>query len=197
MDHTLRAGTLLPEFQSPFTPKAATEPRGRSLPHSMEPGFYEPGKVWMYGNVKLCFSRLAFVEAALGSPPFNNSLLLDIEREAERLVLQGCCLVSGIHNVAHQRAALVPLKWGAPRILVFSGGIRHHLGIDLTEEPFRTARLWRYEWDPNTDLAISRRKPESLPTYSHHNPTIDRMVREMAEGTLEGFNSPLLAFGRR
>lgn len=197
MDHSAPAGTRLPDFRSPFSPSLPTQPTGRSLPYDIEPGFYEPGDVWMYGNVKLCSSNLTFVEEALGEPTYTDGRLGRAERQAEELVLQDKVLVSGIHNPVHQRVALVPLRWGAPRIMIFSRGIRYHLGSDLKQEPFRTARLWRYEWDHNTDLAISRRQPDNLPTYSIYNPTIDRMVRELVEGRLKGFDSPLLAFGRR
>jgi DNA processing protein len=87
--------------------------------------------------------------------------------------------VTGIHSAAHMRAAIVPLRWGAPRILVLSGGFHYHLGENLDQEPFRSARLWRYAWDPLTDLAISRRAPDKLPTYAHFNPTVDRLIENI------------------
>lgn len=67
-----------------------------------------------------------------------------------------------------------------------SGGFRHHLGEDLRSEPFRAARLWRYEFDPMTDLAVSRRHPSNKPTFGTHNPTIDRLIADLAEGRVEG-----------
>jgi DNA processing protein len=110
--------------------------------------------------------------------------------------------VCGVHNEAHQRAAVVPLRWGAPRIVVFSGGIRFHLGPELRDEPFRAGRLWRYQWDPRTDLAISRREPRKLPTFARHNPTVDRLIEGIAKQTWPGLFaptdslSPLLALQR-
>lgn len=86
----------------------------------------------------------------------------------------------GIHSPAHQNAAVVPLRWGSPRILVLSGGFRYHFGKDLMDEPFRVARLYRFGWDPVTDLAVSRRAPDKLPTYARHNPTVDRLIRALS-----------------
>jgi DNA processing protein len=109
-----------------------------------------------------------------------------IERDAEMAVLAGEVMVSGIHSPAHQRAAIVPLRWGAPRILVFSGGFFHHLGPNLKDEPFRAARLWRYQFDPRTDLVISKRAPDKLPTFARFNPTVDRLIERIAMGRIPG-----------
>jgi hypothetical protein len=178
-------------FDSPLSPMPLVQESGRSMPYTLEPGRYEPGKLWLYGNVKLLHGELAVVESSFISPPYTEHELMLIEQEAERLVLSGKILVTGIHNPAHQRAALVPLRWGAPRIVVFSGGFYHHLGASLRTEPFRVARLWRYEWDSTTDLAVSRREPSKLPTFAHHNPSVDNLIRGIAEFSLPGFSSPL------
>ncbi len=142
--------------------------------------------LWMYGNLDLLRCPLAHAHSV-----FDESLLYDerifvIEREAEELVLSGKVLVCGIHNQWHQKAAVVPLRWGAPRIVVMSGGFEFHLGKELDHEPFRTARLWRYEWDRHSDLAISRRAPSKLPTYSLRNPTVDRLIRSISSESLRG-----------
>jgi hypothetical protein len=151
-------------------------PPKRTAPFNEEPGFYEPAGLWLYGNTRLLQSSLISISDARGVPFHSEQTLNSIEREAESHVLGGKTLVTGIHSPAHQRAAVVPLRWGAPRIVVFSGGFFHHLGRELQTEPFRIARLWRYEWDPNTDLAVSLRAPDRLPTFAKHNPTVDRLV---------------------
>lgn len=160
---------------------AISSPR-RSAPFQDEPGYYEPAKIWLFGNVRLIYAKLAHVESACGPGPWSRADFEDIEREAERRVLNAEVLVCGIHNEAHQRAAVVPLRWGAPRILVFSGGIRFHIGTDLKNEPFRAARLWRYQFDSRTDLTVSRRSPLKLPTFARHNPTVDRLIERLASG---------------
>lgn len=162
----------------------------RSARFEDEPGFYEPAGLWLYGNVRLLHSSLAFVETICDGHVESPSLFDSAEKEAERLVLDGKILVCGIHNATHQRAATVPLRWGSPRIVVFSGGFEYHLGKDLKQEPFRAARLWRYQWDPLTDLAVSRRAPDSKPTYALFNPTVDRLIRELALGSKKGLSSP-------
>lgn len=148
----------------------------RSAPFGQEPGYYEPAGLWFYGNMKLLEADVATVELALGAPGHSRQDLAIVEGQAEKLVLANKVLVCGIHSPAQQTAAGVPLRWGSPRILVVSGGFKQHLGPDLKEEPFRAARLWRYQWDPVTDLIVSRRAPDRMPTFARHNPTVDRMI---------------------
>ena len=172
--------------------KTHPTPPKRTAPFDIEPGFYEPAKLWFYGNVGLLKANLACVDDALGRPDHTAAELDGISQSAETLVLDSCVLVSGIHNCAHQRAAIVPLRWGAPRVLVFSGGFYVHLGSDLKNEPFRAARLWRYQFDPLTDLVISRRAPNRLPTFSRYNPTVDRMIQSIVKRDFLGclFGNP-------
>lgn len=162
----------------------------RTAPYDVEPGFWEPGQLWLYGNFRLLDAKLAVVEATLGQPDHTPKELEAIEQEAERIVLDGKILVCGVHSPAHQRAAVVPLRYGAPRILIFSGGFYHHLGENLREEPFRIARLWRYEWDAKTDLAISRRAPGRLPTYCRFNPSVDRLIQLLVRKEWPGLRDP-------
>ncbi len=130
-------------------------PPRRTAPFDEEPGFYEPACLWLYGNTRLLGAKLEYIPDAFGPETHSPSDHNRIESKSEQIVLSGTVLVCGIHNVAHQRAACVPLRWGAPRIVVFSGGFNYHLGENLDQEPFRVARLWRFEWDAKTDLAIS------------------------------------------
>lgn len=166
--------------------RLAPEPPRRSAPFDSEPGFYPDAGLWLYGNVRLLGTAVASCSKAFGRPYQTPSNLEAIEREIEQLVLQGRIVVTGIHNLAHQRAAIVPLRWGAPRILVFSGGFYHHLGPDLKEEPFRAARLWRYQFDAKTDLVISRRAPDKLPTFAQFNPTVDRLIERITARLIPG-----------
>lgn len=146
-----------------------------------EPDYCELLGVWLYGNVGLLRAELAYVAAACGQFQKAPRDLVSIEREAEEIVLGSKVLVCGIHNLAHRRAAVVPLQWGSPRIVVLSGGFRFHLGKHLDMEPFAVARLWRHRWDPLTDLAISRRAPGKLPTFANYNPTVDRLIESIAK----------------
>ncbi|MBA3724867.1 MAG: hypothetical protein H0W86_00070 [Armatimonadetes bacterium] len=140
--------------------------------------------LWLYGNLRLLRSNLAYMPSAIGPGDWTADELQAIERETELLVLDSKTLVCGVHGAAHQRTAVVPLRWGAPRIVVLSGGFHYHLGPKLDHEPFRAARLWRYRWDALVDLAISRRAPDKLPTFASHNPTIDRLIVKLASGEL-------------
>ncbi len=164
-------------------PKAVPK---RCAPFDEEPGFYEPAGLWLYGNVRLLDGRLAHISKALWRSDHLPSELDEIEVEAERLILDGRVMVCGMHSPAHQRVAVVPLRWGSPRIMVFSGGFFHHLGEKLDQEPFRAARLWRYAWDPATDLAISRRAPDKAPTFASCNPTVDRLIEKLVARDFAG-----------
>lgn len=163
----------------------------RSAPFDVEPGYHEPSGLWFYGNIRLLHGDLAHVAAALGPPVHLPRDLEAIEKEAEELVLASKILVCGIHSAAAQRAAIIPLRWGSPRVCVFAGGFHHHLGMDLRDEPFRAARLWRYCWDPKVDLAVSRRAPDKRPTFSQHNPTVDRLIELLAAKEWPGLRSPV------
>ncbi len=165
-------------------------PPRRTAPYDVEPGFFEPAGLWLYGNFRLFDSRLAYVPTAAGPNRHLPRELDAIEREAEELVLNSQTLVCGVHSPAHQRSAVVPLRWGAPRIVVVSGGFYHHLGNDLKDEPFREARLWRYCFDPMTDLVISRRAPYKKPTFALHNPTVDRLIGFIARREWPGIRLP-------
>lgn len=162
----------------------------RTAPYEEEPGYYALGHLWLYGNVRLLDAPLACVERTCGPPTHSPQEFDQIEREAEELVLNSNVLVCGIHSPAHQRAAIVPLRWGSPRVLVLSGGFYYHLGKDLKEEPFRAARLWRYQFDSRTDLAVSRRAPDKMPTFALHNPTIDHLIVMFARREWPGLAAP-------
>ena len=155
------------------------EALSNNVPPPEIPQHFEREKLWLFGNVNLLKSSRACVEACFSRKYDCEQSLQRAEIEAEQVVLAGQTLVCGVHNLLHQRVAVVALKWGAPRIVVFSGGFYHHLGSDLKTEPFRLGRLWRYEWDPKTDLAVSRRAPDKLPTFARYNSTVDRLIRRL------------------
>jgi DNA processing protein len=115
-----------------------------------------PAFLFAYGNLRALNSPTFAVVCSRNPGPAD---LEKVERAAEKGVLESKVLVGGTNTDAYQRAAIVPLRWGAPRILVLDRGLFVALGSDLSEEPFRTARLWRYRFDPETDLVLSRNRP--------------------------------------
>ena len=169
-----------------------TPPR-RTAPFNAEPGFYEPAGLWLYGNIRLLDGPLAYVKRTIGALDSRPSELDEIERETENLVLQSRILVCGVHNIPQMRSAIVPLRWGSPRIVVFSGGFKFHLGDDLVREPFLSATLWRERWVSRTDLAVSRRAPDKLPTFARYNPTVDRLIERIAKKESLGIFSDEIA----
>ncbi len=171
--------TLAPSTTRPLPPR-------RTAPFSEEPGYYEPANLWFYGNTRLLDSNLATIEALFGMDGESDLTLSEIEREAERLVLGGKTLVTGIHHTRYQRAAVVPLRWGAPRILVVRGGFYNLLGPGLNEEPFLMGRLWRYEFDAGCDLIISRQNPTAPKSTRTHLASIDRLIRAIVDRKVPG-----------
>lgn len=131
-----------------------------------------PAVLFLYGNKRLLESRTFSVLSSRNSPPAALDLM---ERLTEAGVLDGETLVSGHDRPEYQRTALVPLRWGAPRVLCLDRGLFTALGENLREEPFRAARLWRYEFDPKTDLVVSPFAPDSRFT-GINNKVRDRLI---------------------
>ena len=117
-----------------------------------------PGVLFLYGNTRLLESKTFCVLSSRNTLPRD---LEAIERHTESGVLQGEVLVTGHDRPEYQRSAVVPLRWGSPRILCLDRGMFQVLGDDLKDEAFRTARLWRYEFDPKTDLVVSPFRPHA------------------------------------
>lgn len=115
-----------------------------------------PGVLFLYGNQKLLEQRTFTV---LSSRDSSSAALDRIERRVEDGVLAGEVLVTGHDTPEYQQAAIVPLRWGAPRIIGLDRGMFPVLGDQLKDEPFRAARLWRFQFDPRTDLVVSPFRP--------------------------------------
>ncbi len=162
------------------------DPPRRTAPFEVEPGFYRPANLWLYGNARLLDASLAHIPHTLGLKESLCEELDEIERDAEQLVLSGKILVTGIHSPPHQRAAVVPLRWGSPRVVILACGFHYHLGTGLRDELFPVARLWRYQFDPYVDLVISRHAPGDSPRRFSSHSTLDRLVREVAGRNLPG-----------
>jgi DNA processing protein len=127
-----------------------------SLIEEMDPN--PPGVLFLYGNLKLLEAQTFGVLGSRNTLPADLEL---IERLTEEGVLNAEVLVTGHDRPEYQRSAVVPLRWGAPRILCLDRGLFKVLGEDLRDEAFRAARLWRYEFDPRTDLVVSPFRPHA------------------------------------
>ncbi len=117
-----------------------------------------PGALYVYGNQRLLRAKTFCVLSSRNTAPAG---LAKIEELAEAGVLASEVLVTGHNKPEYQRSAIVPLRWGAPRILCLDRGLFPTLGDDLSEEPFAAARLWRYKFDPMSDLVVSPFRPEA------------------------------------
>ena len=135
-----------------------------------------PGVLFLYGNTRLLEGRTFCVMSSRKSPP---EALEQIEKLVEEGVLDGRILVCGHDTPEYKRAAVVPLRWGAPRLLVLDQGFFEVFGENLDEEPFREARLWRYKFDPKTDLALTWVGPEGG-YHPNSNRIRDRLVASLS-----------------
>ncbi|HVT11344.1 MAG TPA: hypothetical protein VHE55_03685 [Fimbriimonadaceae bacterium] len=131
-----------------------------------------PGVLFLYGNQRLLEGKTFSVLSSRNARPADLEM---IERLTEEGVLSSEILVAGHDRPEYQRAAVVPLRWGAPRILCLDRGLFKVLGEDLKDEAFRAARLWRYQFDPQTDLAISPFRPDA-DFVGVNNQVRDRLV---------------------
>ncbi len=116
-----------------------------------------PAYVFLYGNHAVLETKTFCVLASRDSDRTTEDL---VESNVENGVLHPMTLVTGANTSSYMRAAVVPLRWGAPRILVLDRGLFAALGENLDEEPFPAARLWRYKFDPETDLVVSPFRPD-------------------------------------
>ncbi len=149
----------------------ATDSHYPSLLEEFDPE--APGALFVYGNTALLEGTNKF--CVLSSRNARPAEMDRLERTVEQSVLEGQILVAGHDRPEYQRAAVVPLRWGVPRILCLDRGFEDVLGADYRNEPFRAARLWRYEFDPNTDLVISPFRPDS-PFRADFNKRRDKLV---------------------
>lgn len=136
-----------------------------------------PGALFFYGNLKLLSAKTFGILSSRDTSPKG---LDEIEALAEKGILNGEVLVSGHDRPEYQRSAIVPLRWGAPRILVLDRGLYEALGENLMDEPFRAARLWRYQFDPKTDLVVTPFRPEAK-FANPFNRVRDRLVASLSD----------------
>jgi len=131
-----------------------------------------PAALFLYGNARLLDGRTFCVLSSRNSRPAD---LDQIEQLTEQGVMAGEVVVTSHNKPEYQRSAVVPLRWGSPRILCLDCGLFQALGPDLKDEAFPTARLWRYEFDAKTDLVVSPFRPESH-FVGENNKVRDRLV---------------------
>ena len=153
---------------------AAADAHYPELVEKMDPD--PPGVLFLYGNTKLLNAKTFCVLSSRNTSPAG---LNAIETLAEEGVLSAEVVVSGHDTPEYQRSALVPLRWGAPRILCLDRGLYEALGPELNDEPFRAARLWRFQFDATTDLVISPFRPDAK-FVGVNNKVRDRLIGSLS-----------------
>jgi len=117
-----------------------------------------PGILFLYGNTKLLEADTFCVLSSRNSRPADLDL---IEKLAEEGVLRSEVLVSGHDRPEYRRSAIVPLRWGSPRILCLDRGLYTALGPELQDDKMHESTLWREKFDPGTDLVVSPFRPDA------------------------------------
>lgn len=135
-----------------------------------------PGVLFFYGNMRLLEAKTFCVLSSRNSRPADLEL---IEKLTEEGVLKSEVLVTGHDRPEYQGSAVVPLRWGAPRILCLDRGLFKVLGDDLMNEAFRAARLWRYQFDSSTDMVVSAFRPHA-DFIGVNNQVRDRLVASLS-----------------
>src|SRR5262249_32622414 len=92
-----------------------------------------PGVLFLYGNTKLLETSTFAVLSSRNARPADLEL---IEKLTEEGVMGAEVLVTGHDRPEYQRSAVVPLRWGSPRILCLDRGLFNVLGPDLKDEAF-------------------------------------------------------------
>lgn len=111
-----------------------------------------PSLFFAYGNLAL-LSQQCFCVLTSRHPTRDG--LAAVEELTEKAIFERLTLATSHNKLGYQRSAVTALRWGAPRILVYDCGLMAAMNDDLTQEPFRIARLYRYRFDAATDLVIS------------------------------------------
>ncbi len=136
--------------------------------------------LWFYGNLALLARPLAYSVLCIENRSSTPANLETVEANAEQEVLDGKVLVTGVHSDLHQRFAVVPLRWGASRVLVLPSGFRTWLGQRLDQECFPAARLWRHGFDPKCDLVISPYAPDDRVVTRERLDEVDQLIVQIA-----------------
>lgn len=166
-------------------PPAPEKPK-RTAPFDQEPGYHAPAGLWLYGNVRLLEANLAYIPESLGPPTHGSKQLDALGRIAEDLILSSKVLVCGVHNRVSPKSCCYATTLGSTPDRDLLGRVSVPSGTRAEDGPFRAGRLWRYEWDPKTDLAISRLDPDKLPTFATTNWTVDKMIERIASCSWSG-----------
>ena len=117
-----------------------------------------PGILFLDGNTKLLEANTFSVLSSRNTRPADLDL---IEKLAEEGILRSEVLVTGHDRPEYRRSAIVPLRWGSPRILCLDRGLFTALGPNLTDDSMHESALWREKFDPSTDLVVSPFRPDA------------------------------------
>lgn len=136
-----------------------------------------PAVLFGYGNWSLLEAPTF---ATLASHKVSKQGLQEVETVVASFLEGNWVLVTGHNQPAYRQALLTALRMGKPQILVLDSGLLSVFGEDLRREPFAAARIWRTEFNPSQDLALSPFRPRD-PWIGHNSRYRDRLVATLAE----------------
>lgn len=167
-DHLTRCGARWITFQDAAYPAAL-----ESLP---EP----PAVLFGYGKWDL-LNQTTF--AVLGSHDISPLGLTALETVVKTFIESGWTLIASSTQPAYQQAMLTALRYNSPHALILDQGLLHVFGEDMRQEPVPAARVWRMEFDPMQDFALSAFRPRDhyLNPYGQKR---DRIVAVLASALI-------------
>ncbi len=115
-----------------------------------------PCFLYLYGNKKLLQSDTFSILSSRKSPEFIHHHISSLTKEA---ILNGENLVTSGTAPSYSPSYITALKMGSPKIIILDTGFFVAFGLDGKQEINPTFKIWREEFDPITDLAISAFSP--------------------------------------
>lgn len=139
-----------------------------------------PPVLFGYGNWQLLESQTF---AVLASHDVSEAGLQAVEISVQTFMEAGWTLVTSQNQKAYQQALLTALRFNKPHVMVLDRGLLEVFGDDLSKEPVPAARIWRAQFDPYQDLALSVFRPKDK-WMGPYGRTRDRLVASFSKALI-------------
>jgi DNA processing protein len=139
-----------------------------------------PPVLFGYGNWQLLEEQTF---AVLASHDVSQAGLKAVEISVQAFLESGWTLVTSQNQKAYQQALLMALRSNKPHMMVLDRGLLEVFGDDLSREPVAAARIWRVQFDPYQDLALSPFRPRDK-WMGPYGRVRDRLVATLAKALI-------------
>lgn len=139
-----------------------------------------PPVLFGYGNWQLLDNQTF---AVLASHDVSQSGLKAVEISVQTFLESGWTLITSHNQKAYQQALLTALRLNQPHVIVLDRGLLEVFGDDLSKEPVPAARIWRAQFDPYQDFALSVFRPRDK-WMGPYGRIRDRLVTSMSKALI-------------